>query len=56
MIAMTINVLVGRGQHRRPTLAERTWAYRNHGLLVLAAAVASGLITGAFLAIVQAVN
>jgi flagellar biosynthesis protein FliQ len=47
---------VGTGTHRRPTFAERAWAYRNYGLLVLAAAVASGLITGAFIAIMQAVN
>jgi hypothetical protein len=51
-----MSLVIPTGRHRRPTLAERAWAYRNHGLLVLAAAVASGLITGAFLAIVQAVN
>ena len=45
-------------KHRYPTLAERVWASRSTAtaMLVLAAAIASGLITGAFLAILQAVN
>jgi hypothetical protein len=59
---VTIDLIRPRGRHRltywgRVVVYVRFHLYYvNRGLLVLAAAVVSGLITGAFIAIMQAVN